>query len=213
MLANFDLSASEDKLDHAHPGFELGEDTGTSKTNNVTISKNQKENQGGVGDRGMETRIVEESTEVLQSEACHQPTNEEPGLGIEKRGEEEQTTTDSRESSKKRKARTRTKKDGKNEEREEKECIHLQSRSRQVPVLPNTVRFELQKKYQLVKRLTIRGLLATYYVWCKNALEDCACLFIWCADWKPKMNQREMLLEGCKHDKQLMVRCNYADFE
>jgi hypothetical protein len=32
-------------------------------------------------------------------------------------------------------------------------------------------------------------------------------------DCKPKMNRCETLSKGCKHDKQLLVRCNEADFE
>jgi hypothetical protein len=51
----------------------------------------------------------------------------------------------------------------KQEDRKETECIYLQSRSRQVPVLPNLERFELQKKYQLVEQLMVRGVFATYY--------------------------------------------------
>jgi hypothetical protein len=94
------------------------------------------------------------------------------------------------------------------------QCIHLQSRSRQqVPVLPNAERFELQKKYQLIRRLMIRGVPTTYYVRFKNALEDCACLFIWCTNWKAKINWRETLMKCCKYDKQLLVRCNNSDFD
>jgi hypothetical protein len=115
-------------------------------------------------------------------------SNEETPLGIQKRGEEDQTGTESTESSKKRKTMQRRSVEDGQEDSEETECLHLQSRSRQVPVLPNTERFKLQKKYQLVKRLIVRGVSATYYVRCKNALEDNACLFIWCTDYKPKTN-------------------------
>jgi hypothetical protein len=106
-----------------------------------------------------------------------------------------------------------TNNDDQHEDSQERECIHLQHRSHQVPVLPNMEHFELQKKYKLVKCLMIRGVLATYYVWCKNAMENCACLYIWCTDCKPKTKRSEILLEGCKHDKQSLVPCNDIDFE
>jgi hypothetical protein len=107
---------------------------------------------------------VEEDTEVIQTDACQQPTNIEPCLGIQKRGEKEQTTIDSTESSKKKRKTMlrRTKNGDEDGDGEETECIHLQSRGQQVLVLPNTERFELQKKYQLVKRLRTRGMPATY---------------------------------------------------
>jgi hypothetical protein len=79
-------------------------------------------------------------------------------------GEEEQATTDSTEGVQETRKTmpTRTKNDDGSEDDKEtgdKEdklhCIHLQSRSRQVPLLPNTGPFQLQKKYQLVKHLMI----------------------------------------------------------
>lgn len=212
-LANFDLSASEDELDDAHPGYGLEEDTDPSGTNKGTIPNNQKENQGEIQAGVTEKEIEEERSVEIQPGACQQPTNEETNLGIHSRGDEDRTGTDSTESSKKRKAMQRRSEEDGQEDGEETECIHLQSRSRQLPVLPNTGRFELQKKYQLVKRLMVRGMSATYYFRCKNALEDNACLFIWCTGCKPKTNRRERLLEGCKHDKQSLVRCNETDFE
>jgi hypothetical protein len=93
--------------------------------------------------------------EVVQTDAYQQPVDEEhQAMGIQGRGEEEQTTTDSTESWKKRKKLPGTNNDNKSEYKEETEdmedkskCIHLQRRNRQVLVLPNTERFELQKKY------------------------------------------------------------------
>jgi hypothetical protein len=187
-FANFDQSASEDELDHAHPGYGLGEDTEPSEMNNGTIPNNQRENQGEVQAEVTETANEEERPEVVQPGACQQPTNEETPLGIQKRGEEDQTGTNRMESLKERKAMQQKSEEDEHEDGKETECTHLQSRSRQVPVLPNMERFELQKKYQLVKRLMVRGVPPTYYGRCKNALEDNACLFIWCTDCKPKTN-------------------------
>jgi hypothetical protein len=134
-------------------------------------------------------------------------------MGIQNRENHHLTGSDSTDSSKKRKEMEQRIRKDKQEDGEETECIHLQSRRCQVHVLPNTESFGLQNKYQLVKRLMVRGVSATYYFRCKNALEDNKCLFIWCTGCKPKSNRREKLIEGCKHDKQSLVRCNEADFE
>jgi hypothetical protein len=212
-LANFDLSASEDELDNAHPGYGIRENTEPAGTNEGTIPNNQRDNQVGIQAEATEAVNEVERSEVVQPVACQQPANEETTMGIQNRENQDLTGSDSTDSSKKRKEMEQRIRKDEQEDGEETECIHLQSRRRQVHVLPNTESFGLQNKYQLVKRLMVRGVSATYYFRCKNALEDNKCLFIWCTGCKPKSNRREKLIEGCKHDKQSLVRCNEADFE
>ena len=100
-LANFDLSASEDELDNAHPGYGIRENTEPAGTNEGTIPNNQRDNQVGIQAEATEAVNEVERSEVVQPGACQQPANEETTMGIQNRGNQDLTGSDSRESSKK----------------------------------------------------------------------------------------------------------------
>jgi hypothetical protein len=73
-----------------HLRYGLEDDTEPrSGNNNQTIPSNRNKNQGVVQDGMPATKIVDGSTQVLQTNAYQQLAYEEPDLVIQKIGEEE----------------------------------------------------------------------------------------------------------------------------
>jgi hypothetical protein len=213
-LPNFGLSASEDEIDQLQYG--LDEDIDPSGSVNQTIPNNQNETPSDVTN-GV---AIAANTLVHLTNSGEHSEYEEPGLLEQRMVEDENLTSNSTESCKKWKAapaindaKERKDDDETEDIDDSSQCNLVQGRSRQLQILPNTGRYELQKRYQLVKRLMVRGVATTYYTRCINALENCACLYIWCSGCKPKVNRRDALMDGCKHDKTSLVRCMDSDFE
>jgi hypothetical protein len=48
---------------------------------------------------------------------------------------------------------------------------------------------------------------------CKNVFEDCACLYIWCMACKPKVDDKQPMVNGCNHEKKGLIQCTAADYE
>jgi hypothetical protein len=69
--------------------------------NNGTIPNNQRENQGEIQAEVTETANEVGRSEVVEPGAYQQRTSEETTLGIQNRGDKDQTETNSTESSKK----------------------------------------------------------------------------------------------------------------
>jgi hypothetical protein len=151
---------------------------------NKTIPNNQNETPSDVTN-GV---AIAANTLVHLTNSGEHSEYEEPGLLEQRMVEDENITSKSTESCKQWKAtpaindaKERKDDDETEDIDDSSQCNLVQGRRRQLQILPNTGRYELKKRYQLVKRLMVRGVATTYYTRCINALENCACLYIWCS--------------------------------